>query len=76
MSLLLDTHALLWALSAPARLSTRVRELLERPDTAVLVHVVSAWEMEVKRALGKLDCTVTHSTECSWPRPSLMGSHL
>lgn len=55
MNLLLDTHAVLWALSAPHQLAARVRELLERPDTTILVSVVSAWEMEIKRALGKLD---------------------
>jgi PIN domain nuclease of toxin-antitoxin system len=55
MNLLLDTHALLWALSAPRQLAAQVRELIERPDTTVLVSVVSAWEMEIKRALGKLD---------------------
>lgn len=55
MNLLLDTHALLWALSAPQQLAEQVRVLIERPDTTVLVSVVSAWEMEIKRALGKLD---------------------
>lgn len=55
MNLLLDTHALLWALSAPRQLAPEVRELIERPDTTVLVSVVSAWEMEIKHALGKLD---------------------
>ncbi len=55
MRLLLDTHALLWALASPGELSARVRQLLERPETTVLVSVVSAWEMEIKRALGKLD---------------------
>ena len=55
MKLLLDTHAVLWALAAPDQLARRARELLERPDTTVLVSVVSAWEMEIKRALGKLE---------------------
>ena len=55
MKLLLDTHAVLWALAAPDQLARRARELLERPDTTVLVSVVSAWEMEIKRGLGKLD---------------------
>jgi PIN domain nuclease of toxin-antitoxin system len=55
VNLLLDTHALLWALSAPQQLAEQVRVLIERPDTTVLVSVVSAWEMEIKRALGKLD---------------------
>ncbi len=55
MNLLLDTHALLWTLSAPEQLATQVRGLIEHPDTTVLVSVVSAWEMEIKRAQGKLD---------------------
>jgi PIN domain nuclease of toxin-antitoxin system len=53
--LLLDTHALLWALSEPQSLASEARERLERAESTVLVSVVSAWEMEIKRALGKLD---------------------
>ena len=55
MRLLLDTHALLWALSEPQSLASEARERLERAESTVLVSVVSAWEMEIKRALGKLD---------------------
>jgi PIN domain nuclease of toxin-antitoxin system len=52
--LLLDTHALLWALIAPERLGDRIRATLTEPSTTVLVSVVCAWEIEIKRALGKL----------------------
>jgi PIN domain nuclease of toxin-antitoxin system len=55
VKLLLDTHALLWALSAPRSLAPKLRERLERAETTVLVSVVSAWEIEIKRAIGKLD---------------------
>ena len=55
MKLLLDTHALLWALSEPQRLAPEARRRLEQAGNTVFVSVVCAWEMEIKRALGKLD---------------------
>ena len=54
MSLLLDTQALLWFLSAPDRLHRDTRRRIESPTETVYVSVVSAWEIELKRALGKL----------------------
>jgi PIN domain nuclease of toxin-antitoxin system len=51
---LLDTHALLWSLEGNANLSSTAREVIENEGNEVLVSVVSAWEMSVKRALGKL----------------------
>jgi PIN domain nuclease of toxin-antitoxin system len=53
VSYLLDTHVLLWALGQPRRLG-KVRALIEAPETVVFVSAVSAWEIELKRALGKL----------------------
>lgn len=55
MIVLLDTHALIWALEASPRLSARAREVIESSDNTVLVSVVSAWEIEIKRAIGRLD---------------------
>ena len=55
MKLLLDTHVLLWVLSNPRVLPPRVRAQIERPDSTVFVSTISVWEMEIKRALGKLD---------------------
>ncbi len=54
MRVLLDTHALLWALSDDERLSQTARNIIANETNDVLVSVVSAWEMAVKRALGKL----------------------
>lgn len=54
MKLLLDTHALLWALSEPRSLAPAALRQLERAESTVFVSAVSAWEMEIKRALGKL----------------------
>jgi PIN domain nuclease of toxin-antitoxin system len=55
MRLLLDTNALIWAFSDPRRLSDYATEKIEDRGNAVLVSVVSAWEIGVKRAKGKLD---------------------
>lgn len=54
MRVLLDTHALIWALSAPRRLPRRVIRRLEDPATAVFASAASTWEIAIKAALGKL----------------------
>jgi PIN domain nuclease of toxin-antitoxin system len=50
---LLDTHILAWAVGQPESLSSKVRELLEHPETQPLVSAVSIWEMSIKHNLGK-----------------------
>lgn len=55
MRLLLDTHALLWALDTPARLRPTTRAALEDPANTVLVSAASAWEISIKQALGRLE---------------------
>lgn len=53
-ALLLDTHALIWALGAPSRLPGRVARLLADTDTDVHVSPVSTWEIAIKAGLGKI----------------------
>lgn len=55
MRLLLDTQALIWTLSQPAKLPASVRSTLEDSANAVFASAASAWEIAIKRALGKLD---------------------
>ena len=52
MRVLLDTHLLLWALGAPARLPPTARRIIR--DADVYVSAASIWEISVKVALGKL----------------------
>jgi PIN domain nuclease of toxin-antitoxin system len=52
--LLLDTHALLWAVSDPDELTERARDVLRDGRNNVLVSAASVWEIAIKRALGKL----------------------
>jgi PIN domain nuclease of toxin-antitoxin system len=54
MNLSLDTHVLLWALSAPERLSKAARDAIEDPANIVFISAAAAWEIEIKAALGKL----------------------
>ena len=53
--LLLDTHVLLWWLDDPTRLTEDARARIARRDTAVFVSSAAAWEMAIKKALGRLD---------------------
>lgn len=54
MNLLLDTHALLWWLADDGRLGVVAREAIADGDNLVSVSAVSAWEISIKKALGKL----------------------
>ena len=54
MTLLLDTHVLLWWLSEDDRLTSTMRAAIADPRTPVMVSSASAWEMSVKAAVGKL----------------------
>ena len=55
MKLLLDSHAFLWWLADAPELPRRVRSAIGDPDNVVLVSAVSIWEIEIKRALGRLE---------------------
>jgi PIN domain nuclease of toxin-antitoxin system len=54
LSLLLDSHALIWWLSGDQRLSERARGALSDEDRDVYISAASAWEITTKRRLGKL----------------------
>lgn len=54
MNILLDTHAFLWAVMEPRKLSAKVRRLLEDQATGTVVSAASAWEIATKFRLGKL----------------------
>ncbi|PYV15012.1 MAG: PIN domain nuclease [Acidobacteria bacterium] len=54
MRLLLDTHALLWWLGANPTLSAKAHAAIAAPDSDVYVSAVTAWEIVIKKRLGKL----------------------
>jgi PIN domain nuclease of toxin-antitoxin system len=53
--LLLDTHALLWVLTDARQLAEDARRAILGTSSVVAVSPVSGWELETKRALGKLE---------------------
>lgn len=52
--LLLDSHALLWALTAPDKLSAVAAHEISSAANTVWFSPASVWELEIKRAQGKL----------------------
>lgn len=64
MTLLLDTHILLWALYEPKKLPHDIRIVLEDEDSYLEYSIASLWEIEVKhnKFPGQFDFTseVTH----------------
>jgi len=55
LRLLLDTHALLWWLAGGRLLTREAREAIRTPDSLVAVSAASAWEISIKKALGKME---------------------
>lgn len=57
MNLLLDTHILLWHLADNPKLSLEASDLIENDAHQKFLSIVSLWEIEIKRNIGKLDIT-------------------
>ena len=58
MRLLLDTHASIWMLEAPEKLSDKVIQAHNDPTYTLYVSVASLWEIQIKSAIGKLELDV------------------
>ena len=54
ISILLDTHVLLWALMEPDKLSITAKQLIEHTENTLWVSSASIWEIATKYRLGKL----------------------
>jgi PIN domain nuclease of toxin-antitoxin system len=54
LRLLLDTHALIWALAGSRKLTRRARGAIASQDNEILVSAASAMEVATKVRLGKL----------------------
>lgn len=54
MRVLVDTHALLWAMTGDRKLSRRARSVLASFANEVFVSAASAWEISTKHRIGKL----------------------
>jgi PIN domain nuclease of toxin-antitoxin system len=54
VSLLLDTHALLWRATGDDRLGPAARVEIDDPLVPVFVSAATIWEIEIKISTGKL----------------------
>ena len=54
MKFLLDTHTLLWWLSDNPTLTNEARNAIANGENLIFVSAVSAWEIAIKKAIGKL----------------------
>lgn len=59
MNYLLDTHALLWWLTEPQKLSEKAQEIIRNRTNLIYVSSASIWEMAIKKSIGKL--TLPHN---------------
>jgi PIN domain nuclease of toxin-antitoxin system len=55
MTLLLDTHAMLWFFWDDPQLSSKAKALIEDPANRKLVSIASCWEIAIKAGIKKLD---------------------
>ncbi len=55
MTVLLDTHTLMWWLDGSQRLSKRALSVLSNPKETILVSAAVAWELAIKVNLGKIE---------------------
>lgn len=56
MTVLIDTHVLLWWIGVTDReLPPKVDALLSKASTRIVVSAAVVWEISIKRALGKLE---------------------
>jgi PIN domain nuclease of toxin-antitoxin system len=53
--LILDAHALLWWLRDEVTLERAARASIADPANDVVVSAATVWELEIKRAMGKLE---------------------
>jgi PIN domain nuclease of toxin-antitoxin system len=54
VKLLLDTCTFLWLIADPRKLSEKARNVIADPANEVYLSAVSAWEIAVKNAIGRL----------------------
>lgn len=62
MKYLLDTHAFLWAISEPVKLSATARQEIESRQNELHISNASLWEIAIKSGLGKLHLSSPYET--------------
>lgn len=55
MKVLIDTHIALWSIYDSEMLSSVSAKILSDPFNEIFVSLASAWEIEIKHSIGKLE---------------------
>ena len=58
MKLLLDTHVFIWLNTDTSKISRQAIGLCENPSNQLYLSIVSAWEIQIKQQLGKLQLQI------------------
>lgn len=53
MTILIDTHILIWILSDQKRIKSPIRDRIQDPTQDIAISIVSLWEIAIKSSLGK-----------------------
>ena len=72
MTLLLDTHVLLWCLSGDRSLKRASADLILDPANDVLFSAASIWELTIKVARGKMRANTDRGPV--WPGPPVRSA--
>lgn len=82
MRVLLDTHALLWLITDPTRLSATARSVPGDTATTPFVSAATAWEIATKHRIGKLPAAEPvvgaypeHLTRATAQEPAVSARH-
>jgi PIN domain nuclease of toxin-antitoxin system len=54
MNYLLDTHVCIWAIAEQAKLSSKVKEILQNQENQFWISKISLFEIAIKLKIGKL----------------------
>ncbi|MBF0235471.1 MAG: PIN domain-containing protein [Desulfamplus sp.] len=47
MTILMDTHTMLWLFNDDEKLSQKIKNAIEEPQNSVFVSIVSFWEIAI-----------------------------
>lgn len=62
MNLLLDTHVFLWLNDTPEKLSSTALAACQDENNTLFLSLASAWEIQIKQQLGKLEISESLQT--------------
>lgn len=76
MRLLLDTHAFVWAILSPEKLSPSASRAMKSTSNEVFVSSATAWELATKYRIGKLPQAARLLEDFESLIEDLVASHL